>query len=164
MKFVVFVDFIFQESSDNQKRVIIKAGSYDVERTFNSVPSDVPNSAYYNNSGVGIAQSVISSSVAKLYEKITGNEPDPFAIYDCVITVDGRHKKNRGVASYLWVNKNGEITETPVIYPNDKVEFGVREGVWAFSVLNPFYQVPLGGSSIASYEYQQLFHNIDSHS
>lgn len=157
---IIFVEFIFQETTDNRKRVIIKAGSSNIATAYDNTVSNIPISAYYSNAGNPFGQAVISSSVAELYEAVTGNESNLLATYDCEITIDEQHRKNRGVASYLWVNKNGEITETPVIYPKDKVEFGVREGIGPFSILNPFYQVLLGGSSIASYEYQKLFHKL----
>lgn len=156
----VFVKFIFQETSDGQRRVMIKAGTTDAASVFNHYANDIPVSAYYNNSGSGFVQACISSSVANLYEEVTGNEQELLATYDCEVTVDKRHINDDGAVSYLWINKNGDITETPIIYPNDKVAFGVREGFWVFSTLDVFATVNLRTDHVADSKYQELFNRL----
>ncbi len=155
-----FVKFNFQKTPDNKKRVIIEAGSLDAQRMFSEYATNIPDSAYYSNSGNVLAQTAITNMVANKYEEITGNEQETFTTYDLEVTVDKRHKDDDGAVSYLWINKNGEITETPIVYPKDKVAFGVREGFWVFSSFVPFATVDLTATSIASTEFQELFYRL----
>ena len=156
----VFVRCIFQENNDGQKRVIIEAGSSDVEKIFANCANNIPLSVYFSNSGNSVAQMAIENAVESLYEKATGNKAEIWPIYDCEITIDKHHRYDDGAASYLWINKNGALTETPIVYPNDKVAFGIRKGFWVFSRLEPFATVKLLESKVADEEYQELFKNL----
>ena len=45
--------------------------------------------------------------------------------------------------------------ETPIVYENDKVEIGIRHGFF-LAKFSPLLELPLGGSSPASDDYQEL--------
>ena len=156
----IFLKFTFQKTSDNKRRVIIEAGSTDAERTFNNLNSDIPISAYYNNAGSTLVQVGIELAVGNLYEEITGNPKDLLAIYDCEITIDSRHKNDCGAVSYLWIDMYGILRETPIIYPKDKVSFGIQHGIFGSGEFESFYNPVLLGSFEAKNEYQQLFNNF----
>ena len=68
----LFVKATFQKTSDNRRRVILETGSIEAERKFNSLASNVPISAYYNNAGSPLNQAGILTAVGNLYEEITG--------------------------------------------------------------------------------------------
>ena len=72
------------------------------------------------------------------WNMITGKKAEAFTAYDMEMTVDERHKHDNGAVSYLWINEKGEIMETPIIYPGDKVSFGTREGFWIFFIIKIF--------------------------
>ena len=156
----IFIKFTFQKTSDNKRRVIIEAGSSDAEQTFNNLSSDIPISAYYNNAGSVLSQVAIETAVGNLYEEITGNQKSITSTYDCEITIDSRHKNDGGAVSYLWIDVYGNLTETPIIYPKDKVSFGIQHGLFGSGGLESFYDPFLLGSTAAKNEYQQLFANF----
>ena len=153
----IFLKFIFQKTSDNGRRVIIEAGSSSALQTFNSLSSDIPISAYYNNAGFPLVQAGIMNAVGNLYEEVTGNTKEPLATYDCEITIDSRHKNDGGAVSYLWIDMYGNIKETPIIYHKDKVSFGVQHGIFGIGEFESFYNPYLLGSIAVKEEFQKLF-------
>ena len=153
----IFLKFIFQKTSDNRRRVIIEAGSSSALQTFNSLSSDIPISAYYNNAGFPLVQAGIMNAVGNLYEEVTGNTKEPLATYDCEITIDSRHKNDGGAISYLWIDMYGNVMETPIIYHKDKVSFGVQHGIFGIGEFESFYNPCLLGSIAAKEEFQKLF-------
>ena len=153
----IFLKFIFQKTSDNRRRVIIEVGSSSALQTFNSLSSDIPISAYYNNAGFPLVQGGIMNAVGNLYEEVTGNTKEPLATYDCEITIDSRHKNDGGAVSYLWIDMYGNIMETPIIYHKDKVSFGVQHGIFGIGEFESFYNPYLLGSIAAKEEFQKLF-------
>ena len=151
------ITFYFQETSDGRRRVIITAGSSEAKQLFDQYATGVIQSMYYNRTG--LAQAALNTSVQNLYKQLTG-EDAPFGTYDCQITIDEKHKTDNGAVSYLWLNAYGELTETSIIYPKDKVEFGRLK--WLFS-LEPFAKANLSCSYVASDEYQEMFYNDDGY-
>lgn len=109
-----FVSFEFQESNFGNKRVIIKAGSSDAQAAYNRYADNVSRSAYISNSGNGYAQACISQSVERLYEYYTEQKAGLFDTFDFEVTVDKLHKQDNGAASYLWIDYNGQLVETPM--------------------------------------------------
>ena len=151
-----FLTFTFQESGDN-RRVIIKAGSSQVEQLYNRYANNVPNSAYFSNAGSPLAQAVISSYSEDLYTEMTGNSTKWYHTYDIQVTVDERHKGSR-YSSYLWIDSDGTIMETPILYSNDKVEVGRRSGFLGLGFTS-LVNMPINGTSPVSQEYQELFNS-----
>ena len=149
-----FLTFIFQQHED-QRRVIIKAGSNSTEQTFNAYADEISRSAYFSNSGSPFAQAVIMSNAEKLYKDATGNTPKWHEIYDIEITVDKRHKGSK-YTSYLWIDSDGTVMQTPILYSNDRVEVGKRCGLFYFG-FEPLVNVPIDGSTPVSQDYQKLF-------
>lgn len=72
------------------------------------------------------------------------------------VTVDQRHKYDGGAASYLWINGDNELMETPIIYRNDKIEFGIRDAGLLLP-MNVFAHAALTQSYKADPKYQELF-------
>ena len=156
-----FVIFHFQVSTSGQRRVIITAGSSEYEAVFTSMADDIKRSAYWSNSGFVGNQAAIHLTIRDLYFEKTGKETKWFETCDMEMTIDRNHRKDNGAVSYLWINESGEIMETPIIYPNDKVCFGVRNRFNPLGSLRSFYNVPLGGSQKASSINQTLFKKIN---
>ena len=151
-----FLTFTFQESGDN-RRVIIKAGSSQVEQLYNRYANNIPNSAYFSNAGSPLAQAAVSSYAEDLYTEMTGNSTKWYHTYDIQVTVDERHKGSK-YSSYLWIDSDGTIMETPILYSNDKVEVGRRSGFLGFGFTS-LVDMPINGTNPVSKEYQELFNS-----
>ena len=74
---------------------------------------------------------------------------------DMQIYVDENHKYNK-YSSYLFINENEEIVETPIIYKNDRVLLGIQH----FMNFEVIARLPLGGEFIVDESYQKLFTNF----
>ena len=149
-----YITYVFQQCGD-QRRVIIKAGSSSVEQIFNTCANDVPMSMYDSAYGNPLGQVCISNSARSLYEDLTGDVSNSDGFFDVSVTFDSRHKGEK-YASYLWIDGDGTIMQTPILYENDKVEIAKRDGF-----LNLGYEslldVPINYSIPVSEEYQELF-------
>ena len=148
------IGFEFQTSGD-EKRVIIRAGSSSVGLAYSQYALGIPKSGYMSNSGYPLVQASISSAMEELYSDLTGNPTKWYETYDYQITVDPQHKGSN-YSTYLWINGDGKLMETPILYEKDKVEIGRRKGFlnWGFE---PLLSLPLSFSSPVSDEYQKLF-------
>ena len=150
----IFLTFTFQQY-ENQRRVIIKAGSNSVEQTFNAYADGISRSAYFSNAGSPLAQAGVMSYAEDLYKEATGNSTKWYEIYDIEITVDKMHKGSK-YASYLWIDSDGTIMQTPILYSNDRVEVGKRTGLFYFG-FDSLVNMPINGSNPVSQDYQKLF-------
>ena len=149
-----FITFVFQESGD-RRRVIIKAGSTQVEQIYDRYANEVPNSAYFANAGSPIALGIVSAYAENLYKEKTGNSTKWYHTYDLEITLDKRHKGSK-YSSYLWIDSNGTVMETPILYSNDKITVGRRTGLFKFG-FKPLLDLNIDTSNPVSEDYQKLF-------
>lgn len=76
----------------------------------------------------------ISHIVKNWCFELTGERPSPWKEYDMEVTADSAHKNSK-YSSYLWIDSNGTLMETPMVYENDKVEIGYRHA--SFGVNSP---------------------------
>jgi|GEM_PF-6560691 len=122
-----YIDFVFQSTNDGYRRVTIKVGSDAYNRKISKYATETSISAYWNKNGFQeIDCCLMSDSSAILYSIITGLERDREKIYDIEVTIDEKHKVDPYYA-YLWIDSNGNTMEYPILYPNDKVEFGTKD-------------------------------------
>ena len=78
----------------------------------------------------------------------------PWKEYDMEVTLDSAHKNSK-YFSYLWIDSNGTLMETPMVYENDKVEIGYRHGFF-WSEFTPLLNIPIDGSAPAPDLYQEM--------
>ncbi len=149
-----YLNFRFQKSGDD-KRVIIEAGSSDVQNLYRAKANDMSYSVWASMAGDPLGQGIASSAYGDLYEKFTGQSPKWYEVYDVEISIDKAHRNSK-YSSYLWINSDGEIMETPILYKNDKLVLGRRKGLLYFG-FDPVITLPIDGSSPASDDYQELF-------
>lgn len=149
-----FITFVFQESGD-RRRVIIKAGSTQVEQIYDRYANGVPNSAYFANAGSPLALGIVSAYAENLYKEKTDNSTKWYHTYDLEITLDKRHKGSK-YSSYLWIDSNGTVMETPILYSNDKITVGRRTGLFKFG-FKPLLDLNIDTSNPVSEDYQKLF-------
>ncbi len=71
------------------------------------------------------------------------------------MVISPEHRENN-FSSYLWFNSYGQIMETPIIYPDDKVSLGRMD----WFVFSPIVELPLGGVSEIDDAYQALFYKF----
>ena len=117
----------------------------------------MPHSAYYSNSGSPLTQAAVSLSAKDIYNDVTGKTVNKFDTYDIEVTVDKRHKGDR-YSSYLWINSEGTIMETPILYKNDKVRVGKLGGPFNLK-FTPLANIPINKSKPISKQYQKLFNS-----
>ena len=149
---VVSINFEFQKDQYDNKRVIIKTFSTDASYFFDTYAGSIPYSALKYENPLGKA--IVNNKVAKYLEELTGNKYNDTGL-DMQIYVDENHKYNK-YSSYLFINENEEIVETPIIYKNDRVLLGIQH----FMNFEVIVRLPLGGEFIVDESYQKLFTNF----
>ena len=152
----IYVNFEFQKSGD-QRRVILSAGTNNSSRLFETYADGKSHSLYWESGGSSIGSEMRSGEIRNLYYELTGNYVSILQICDLSISVDKSHLSNP-YSSYLWINSNGTIMESPIIYENDKVEI-VNKGFFGFGN-DVLYSIPLGGYYEASGYYQKAFNDF----
>lgn len=152
-----YVTFVFYKKGDERK-VVIKLGSSEVARVFNQYPYNTRITHYEQPTSTEFTKSMFSTMTENLYESLTGEKlPYEFFIrYDIGITLDEGHKGS-SYCSYLWIDKNNTVIETPIYYKNDKIEIGKRAYFIFSGNFQPILEVPLSGPAPASKKYQDLF-------
>ena len=76
--------------------------------------------------------------------------------YDMIVSVDERHKGSSAFAN-LWINDEGNIMATPILYDNDYVKI-VRRSTWTYLFdYNVLLNVPLSETINIEHSYLDLF-------
>lgn len=138
--------FRFQENGD-QRRVIIMAGSNKME-AFNN---------RYSNDKLSIMGNGSHQERHRLrneYETLTGEESKWFESYAVAMTRDKRHKGSR-YHSYLWIDGDGNLMMTPIIYSNDKLEFLKADNF--FSGFETVEEYQIDAPIMAPLSYAEIF-------
>ncbi len=119
----VYLDFVFEKCNDS-KRVKILVGSSERTKHYNALADGYEHGVqllYHDNP---IFQGDLSDAIGQLYTALPDRKAKKwYQLYDMHITIDKRHAGERHF-SYLSVDDNGALIETPIIYKNDKVEIG----------------------------------------
>ena len=73
-----------------------------------------------------------------------------------IVSVDERHKGSSAFAN-LWINDEGNIMATPILYDNDYVKI-VRRSTWTYLFdYNVLLNVPLSETINIEHSYLDLF-------
>ena len=128
------IHFTFYKSKDNSARkVVLTASSTDVQQMYEQY-SGFEHSGFIERSGYVLDQVFFSSSCKELYEEITGSTvDDTLYYYDLVVNVDERHRGSSAFAN-LWINDEGNIMATPIIYDKDTAKL-VRRNKFTYLLL-----------------------------
>ena len=151
----VYYNITFYQK-DDKRRAVIQVGSSSAQNLFDRYADDQPHSFMMENMTTLGDIPRISYTVKKWYDQLTGQHASMKKDYDLEVTADSAHKNSK-YSSYLWIDSNGTLMETPMIYENDKVEIGYRHGFF-WSKFTPLLSIPLGGSSPAPDLYQKCLH------
>lgn len=95
----------------------------------------------------------VSHKLKPLYRQWTGDTPEFWTICNFRVKIDEKHK-NAKEFYYLWVNDEGALMTSPIVYPDDQVTFG--KGYFGF---RPVRYIPINGSSVASGAFLPLFND-----
>jgi hypothetical protein len=100
------------------------------------------------------AQRMVSENAKNMYTALTGKSTAWYDDYDFRFTFDER-REGSPYGSYLWINEDGKIMETPIVYSNDKVEIG--KCVFLGFGFDPLLNLTIDETSPVAEEYQKLF-------
>lgn len=143
-----YIKFEFQKYGD-QRRVIIYSGSKKIKEMYDSL--------------AGLTTRFYSLSIPyqlgldRAYEEITGDSVNLFERANIRLTVDKLHK-NQKYSSFLWLDSDGTVMQTPIIYANDRAELVKELNILGFPVRTEVgKQLPLDTPVAASQKIQNLF-------
>ncbi len=120
---------------------------------YDTYATGIKYSAYKNNYQSPWYTSMLSNELKKYYETVTGKKGGT-STFDINVKVDSRHKGS-SYSSYLWLDKDEKIVETPIIYSGDNVTIGtINLFTWNYT---PLITLEIKGSKLASAEHQNLF-------
>ena len=148
----VYYNVTFYQKND-KRRAVIEVGSSSRQNLANRYANDQPHSFMMENFSFSDVPR-ISHIVKNWYFELTGERPMPWKEYDMEVTLDSAHKNSK-YFSYLWIDSNGTLMETPMVYENDKVEIGYRHGFF-WSEFTPLLNIPIDGSAPAPDLYQEM--------
>jgi RHS repeat-associated protein len=148
-----FVNFCFQQSGE-YRRVIIRAGSSDILKIHDQRATGVSFCMRNQYGGNVFAQRMVSENAKNMYTALTGKSTAWYDDYDFRFTFDER-REGSPYGSYLWINEDGKIMETPIVYSNDKVEIG--KCVFLGFGFDPLLNLTIDETSPVAEEYQKLF-------
>lgn len=148
--------FNFYKTGDNSARkVIITVCSSDVQQMYDKY-SGYEHSGFIERAGYVYSQVMFSKACKELYEKITNSTADNSYYYDLVVNVDDRHRGSSAFAN-LWINDEGNIMATPILYDNDYVKL-VRRKTWTYLfAYDTLLNMPLSETINLEQSYLELF-------
>ena len=115
----IHVSLLSSKSSGRQ--AIIEAGTYKRSAVYEEYAGSIPYSAFWNMcGGFTYSGAVLNNSLHKLYTSISGDNTD-YGNYDLLVHIDAAHKDDE-YSSYLWLDSNMSLMESPKIYNGDSVE------------------------------------------
>lgn len=151
----VNVEASLYKSDKGNRNAVIKAGSSQMDDLIQKF--NVPRkSAWSLMGGNSLEYLYLKAAAKKGYETLTGKKAER----DCEVlfTVDSWHQDDDGMISYLWVNAGGNIMETSIRYPEDKIEILHKGNLFA---KDEYVNLPISWGSIpVNSEYKGLLSNI----
>lgn len=140
---------------DDQRRVVFKVGSLESQNLYDKYADDSTRSFITSNMTNAGSMVTLSNIVEGIYESFTGEEiGKPFQVYDLCVTVDSAHK-NDTYSSYLWVDADGTLMETPIIYKNDSAKI-VQWSGFLWTGRKTILELPIDNAVPAPEYYQNL--------
>lgn len=95
---------------------------------------------------------MFSSSVASLYEKLTGESAKFGEIYDLQFTLDSRHQ-DIPYSAYIGISESGNLIYKNITFGKDRLQIG--KITW--TGFKPLVDIDMGNYSYANYSQIETF-------